>query len=97
VKRLVVIGMALVAIVATVAAGIALTGGDDEARTTNPSSSEAPSGEPAPPTPGGLPPEFVACMAEQGFEIESQADVHSAPPQVLQACFGSFHGRGAAP
>jgi hypothetical protein len=27
-------------------------------------------------------------MAARGYEISSQADIHAAPPQVLQACFG---------
>jgi hypothetical protein len=30
-------------------------------------------------------------MAEQGYEITSSADIHSAPPDVLQACFGASH------
>jgi hypothetical protein len=42
-------------------------------------------------TPGDLPPEFVTCMAANGFEITSSAEIHSAPPQVLQECFGSNH------
>jgi hypothetical protein len=44
-----------------------------------------------PSEPGSLPPEFVDCMAEQGFDIDSLDDMHSAPPQVLQACIGSLH------
>jgi hypothetical protein len=40
---------------------------------------------------GALPPGFAECMAEQGYEIASQADIHSAPPEVLQACFGAAH------
>jgi hypothetical protein len=42
-----------------------------------------------------LPPQFVKCMANRGFEVESSADIHSAPPDVLQACFGSLHSGGA--
>jgi len=38
-----------------------------------------------------LPPGFVECMADQGHEIESSADIHSAPPEVLQTCFGASH------
>jgi hypothetical protein len=34
-------------------------------------------------------------MADRGFEVESSADIHSAPPDVLQACFGSLHSGGA--
>ena len=40
---------------------------------------------------GALPPGFVECMAEQGYEIKSSADIHSAPPEVLQGCFGAAH------
>jgi hypothetical protein len=50
---------------------------------------------PAPPNASStLPPAFVECMADRGFEIESPADIHSAPPQVLQACFGALHQGG---
>jgi len=38
--------------------------------------------------------EFVKCMADRGYEIASPADVHAAPPQVLQTCFQSLHGGG---
>jgi hypothetical protein len=38
-----------------------------------------------------LPPEFVKCMAERGYEIESSADIHSAPAKVVQACFEAAH------
>jgi hypothetical protein len=70
----------------------AACGGDDEETTTAPAPSvEAPSGGAAPSGLGALPPGFVECMAEQGYEIESSADIHSAPPEVLQACFGSSH------
>jgi hypothetical protein len=66
-------------------------GGDDEGTTTSPPASEAPSGSAPPPGLGALPSGFVECMADQGYEIESSADIHSAPPDVLQACFGSSH------
>lgn len=86
----------LVALTMTVAA----CGGDDgEEATTSPAPAvEAPSGGATPPAdPGSLPPEFVECMADQGYEVKSSADIHSAPPQVLQTCFGSLHGDGGAP
>ena len=72
---------------------------DDEQATTTPAPPvEVPSGTPAPPSdPGQLPPEFIECMAKRGFDVESSADIHSAPPQVLQACFGSLHQGGGAP
>lgn len=74
-------------------------GQEDNATTTPPASQTPFGGGGAAPQrdPGQLPPEFVECMADQGFDIESSADIHSAPPQVLQACFGSLHGGGAGP
>lgn len=78
-------------------------GGDDEGSgaTANPPASEAPNAPApdrgAPPdAPAALPPEFLDCVAAQGFEVDpSGANLHSLPPQVLQACFGSLHGGGA--
>jgi hypothetical protein len=89
--------------IAAVVIGLALSscGGDDKKATTSPAppdTAETPS-ESAPPasSPGALPPEFVACMADQGFDISSADDIHSAPTQMLQACFGSLHEGGGAP
>jgi hypothetical protein len=89
-----------VALVVTLTIG-ACGGGDDGTTTTSappPDGVEAPreSTPPASAT-GDLPPGFVECMAEQGYEIKSSADIHSAPPPVLQACFGSSHGGGGVP
>ncbi|MBA3263513.1 MAG: hypothetical protein H0T69_13790 [Thermoleophilaceae bacterium] len=88
-RRLVTIGALVIGLV------LSSCSGEDEDTTTNPAPSggaEAPSEGAAPPTdPSALPPEFVKCMAEQGFEVKSSADIHSAPQQVLQACFGSIH------
>lgn len=70
-------------------------GGDDEKATATPAPRDAvetPSDSPPPASaPGALPPEFVECMAEQGFEVSSPDDIHSAPPRILQACFGALH------
>jgi hypothetical protein len=68
---------------------VAGCGGDDDGTTA----------EPAPQTPtpsrvSGLPPEFIACMADQGYAIESADDVHAAPQEVLQLCFGALHDGG---
>jgi len=41
---------------------------------------------------GELPPAFMRCMAKQGFPIESPDEIHSAPQQVLQACFWTLPG-----
>lgn len=77
----------------------ACRGGDDrdENARTSPPRSQAPDGGEGgtpPASPGQLPPEFVKCMAEKGFDVTSSADIHSAPPQVLQACFGALHQGG---
>jgi PBP1b-binding outer membrane lipoprotein LpoB len=71
---------------------LAACGDDDDAGTTTTTpAAEAPSGSPAPPSVDGLPPGFVECMADEGYAVESPADIHSAPPEVLQACFGAAH------
>jgi hypothetical protein len=77
----------------------AACGGDADKATTSPSSRdgvEAPK-DAAPPSnaAGQLPPEFLRCMADRGFDIDSPAEVHSASPEALQACFQSLHGAGA--
>lgn len=77
-------------------------GGDDDKPRTTPAVGDGPDtatteAAPPPSTPSQLPPEFIKCMADQGYDVQSSADVHSAPPQVLQACFGSIHGGGGAP
>ena len=90
------VALALVALALILAA----CGGDDEKPTTGPAprSGQAPSEKVTPPSaPGSLPPEFRKCMADRGFEMGSSADIHSAPPEALQACFGSLHRGGAAP
>ena len=82
-------------IAAIVVIGLALTGcgADDDATTAEPS----PTVTATPSTAGGLPPEFLACMAREGFPVESAGDVHSAPEAVLQLCFGSLHEGGGTP
>jgi hypothetical protein len=75
-------------------------GGDDDATTTTPAPAdgvEAPSEGAAPPSTGALPPVIVECYAEKGFDIESPADIHSAPPEVVQECFGTLHQGGGVP
>ena len=88
-------GLALVLLIVVVL----LLGSGGEEDTSSSASSPAPSGEVDPPSAsppesgdlGALPPGFVDCMAEQGYEITSSADIHSAPPSVLQTCFGAGH------
>ena len=91
-KRPVTIGVAVI--------GLALSscGGDDKKAVTSPAPRDAvETPEPPASAPGALPPEFVECMAEQGFEVTSSDDIHSAPMRVLQMCFGSLHDGGGAP
>jgi len=92
-SRLVTIGAVVIGL------GLSSCGGDDGEATTSPEPpAEAPSGGATPPSDrGALPPEFVECMADQGFDVKSPAEVHSAPQQVLQTCFGSLHRGGGAP
>jgi hypothetical protein len=72
-------------------------GGGDEEPNTSPAPAETPGGRATSPSAGGLPPELVECFADQGFDLESPADLHSAPPQVVQECFGSLHQGGREP
>jgi hypothetical protein len=81
---------------------LAACGGDDGETTTSPAPSdgvEAPSDGAAPPSPGALPPELVECFTDQGFDIESPTEIHSAPQRVVQECFGALHqgGGGSVP
>jgi|Tabmets5t2r1_1033131.scaffolds.fasta_scaffold159279_1 hypothetical protein len=69
-------------------------GGDDEDTTNSPAPAAAPDGDAAPPSPTGLPPELVECFADRGFDLKSPAEIHSAPPQVVQECFGALHQGG---
>lgn len=89
-RALIALALALVALALVLAA---CGGGGDEETTTAPAPAvEAPSGGATPPSDlGALPPGFVECMADEGYDIESQADIHSAPQEVLQACFGASH------
>jgi hypothetical protein len=96
------VALALVVLVAIVVGGIALAGGDDEeSKEASPPASEAPLGDggggTAPPGPGALPPALLECFADKGYAIQSPAELHSAPPQVVQECFGALHQGGGAP
>jgi hypothetical protein len=94
------VGLALVALIAIVAAAIALAsgGGEAEEPATGPAPAEAPAEGVAPPGSGGLPPGIEECLAEQGVELSSPADLHAAPPETLQACFEALHqGGGSSP
>jgi hypothetical protein len=94
-SRGVAVGAGVAALIIVIVAAFLFTGGDDEGTTSRPASSrerDAPSTDRGP-QPGleGLPPGFVECMSSQGYEIQSPGDIHSAPPDVLQACFGASH------
>jgi hypothetical protein len=95
------VAVALVALVAIVVGGIALGGGgdeDDNAPAT-PRASETPFGGGAPPpgaTGSGEP--VVDCMADQGFDIQSPADIDTPEEeQALQTCLESVHSGGGSP
>ena len=89
-RALVALSAALVALALTLAA---CGGSADEGTTTGPAPRETPGETAAPSEPGGgLSPEFVECMADQGFEVASFADIHTVPQAALQACSGSLHG-----
>jgi hypothetical protein len=94
VHAVIAVALALVALSLVLAA---CSGDDDGNASTSPAPSEAPSESTTPPSPSALPPELLECFADQGFEIESPAEIHSAPPQVVQACFGALHQGGGAP
>ena len=66
-------------------------GGDDG---TDVTASPTPSGSPPPSSTSELPPAFVQCMADRGFQVESSDDIHAAPQEVLQTCFGALHEGG---
>jgi len=87
-------GLALLALALMVTA---CGGGDDEEENRSPAPSEAPSESTTPPGPGGLPPELLECYADKGYDLESPADIHSAPPEVVQECFQVLHEGGGAP
>lgn len=93
-KRHITIGAVMIGLV------LSSCGGDDEKAIATPAprdTVETPSESAPPPSAAGaLPLEFLECMADQGFDISS-SDIHSAPPQVLQACFGSLHQGGGTP
>jgi hypothetical protein len=93
-RAVIALGLAVVALALMLAA----CGGDDDGEpNTSPAPSETPSESTTPPSPGGLPPELVECYADKGYDVESPADIHSAPPEVVQECFQSLHGGGAGP
>lgn len=85
----------LVALVLTLGA---CGGDDDEEATTNPAPAvEAPNDGNPPPGAGALPPQLLECFADKGYEVQSPTEIHSAPPEVVQECFGALHQGGGAP
>jgi hypothetical protein len=79
--------IALAVVLLMLAFALAACGGSDDTSTTT-TTAGAPNGDAAPPSSlGALPPGFVQCMADKGFGVDSPDDIHSAPPEVLQACF----------
>jgi hypothetical protein len=82
---------------AIVALGLAACGGGDDDQTTTAAPAEAPGASGDAPPVGALPPEVAECFSDRGYEIESPDAIHSAPQQVIQACFGALHEGGGAP
>ncbi|MGH9248255.1 MAG: hypothetical protein ACRD0W_01860 [Acidimicrobiales bacterium] len=78
--------IAAAAAAVTLAAAVPACGGSDK--------SGVPSDDTRPTNPAALPPEFLECLADEGFDVEPD-EVHSVPQQVLKTCFGSLHGGGA--
>jgi hypothetical protein len=87
-KRIAIVGALLIA--------LSSCGGDDGKDTARPAPTDPPAAPsesaPAPSAPSALPPEFLRCMADNGYDVEQGADIHSAPMELLQRCFGSLHG-----
>jgi predicted small secreted protein len=97
-RAVIAVTLALVALALLLAAcGGGDGDGDGDEASTNPSPTEAPSQRATPPSPSALPQELVECYADKGYKIESPADIHSAPPEVVQECFGALHQGGGAP
>ena len=85
------VAMALVAVALLLGA---CGGGDEEETTTSPApAAEAPSGSPAAPSLDKFPPEFLACLEDQGIDLESVTDVSAVihSPEG-ERCFGVLHG-----
>jgi hypothetical protein len=61
---------------------LAACGGDDD---------DTPAGVTTPPNPGALPSSLIECFADEGFDIESPNDIHTAPQEVVEACFTALH------
>ncbi|HEX6577261.1 MAG TPA: hypothetical protein VF082_02760 [Jiangellaceae bacterium] len=75
------------AVLGALAVTLVACGGDDD---------DTPSGTTTPPSPGALPPGLLECFADEGFDIESQDDIHTAPPQVVETCFNELHRGGGS-
>jgi hypothetical protein len=88
---------AVLAVALALVAPSACSDDDDGDASTSPAAREAPNESAAPPSSGGLPPELLECFAENGFELQSPAEIHSAPPELVQECFSALHQGGAAP
>jgi hypothetical protein len=74
------------------ALGLSACGGKNQEATTTPTPSATRSE--TTPGPSALPPEFLDCMADQGYELSPTDDIHAAPPETLQTCFESLHQGG---
>jgi hypothetical protein len=87
-RRLLTILIAVLLALAVTACG----GGDETGTTSAPASQSPLGGGTAPSATRQLPPAFVQCMADQGYDVQPSDDIHSLPPEALQQCFGTVHG-----
>jgi hypothetical protein len=87
--------IALVTTLVALALMLASCGGDDnEGTTTSPAPAAAPpSGSAEPPSLSKFPPEFLACLEDQGIDLESVTDVSAVihSPEGKR-CFELLHG-----
>jgi hypothetical protein len=71
-----------------IALALAGCGGGGDPKTSTPATTSAP---PPSRSASQLPPAFLKCMRDRGYEVTSPDQIHSAPPEVLQECFGALH------
>lgn len=92
------IALTLAAALSAIVLTIAACGSDDDGEnpTTTPAPTETPS-EGATPSAGALPPQLLECFADRGYEVESPDEIHQAPQEVVDECFGQLHEGGAGP
>jgi hypothetical protein len=89
--------IALVLALLVLALTLAACGGDNGETKTSPAPSGPQNKGATSPGAGALPPQLLECFADKGYKLESPGEIHSAPPQVVQECFGVLHQGGGSP